>query len=93
MTTFIDLSHYFEDNMPGFKFKDSNGQVTQYTAKIRPFMSHEESKPKFQEKCSFEITEISFQTSVGTYLDSPYHRYPSNQLLKSYFILRDFPIY
>jgi kynurenine formamidase len=29
----------------------------------------------FRGDCSFEITEMSFQTSIGTYIDSPYHRY------------------
>jgi kynurenine formamidase len=26
-----------------------------------------------------QVTEIRFQTSVGTYLDSPYHRYPEGR--------------
>lgn len=77
--TYVDLSHYFEDNMPGFKLKNEDGTYTQYTAKIRPFLTHEQSKPKFNGLCSFEITEISFQTSTGTYIDSPYHRYPNGK--------------
>jgi len=35
--------------------------------------------PLYQGKASFEITEITFQTSIGTYLDSPYHRYPDGK--------------
>lgn len=79
MTTFIDLSHTFEDGMPGFKLKNEDGSFTQYTARIRPFMTHRESAPKYQGKASFEVTEISFQTSIGTYLDSPYHRHPDRR--------------
>jgi arylformamidase len=79
MAPFIDLSHVFEDNMPGFKLKNEDGTVTQYTARIRPFMTHAESAPKYEGRCSFEVTEITFQTSVGTYLDSPYHRYPDGR--------------
>ncbi|WP_454053625.1 cyclase family protein [Clostridium sp. Marseille-Q7071] len=75
MSRFIDLSHYFEDGMPGFKMKDEFGQLIQYTAKIKPFLTHEQSAPTFDGKACFEITEITFQTSIGTYLDSPYHRY------------------
>ena len=75
MSKFIDLSHYFEDDMPGFRMKDKDGSYTKFTANIKPFLTHEESKPKYNGKASFEITEISFQTSIGTYLDSPYHRY------------------
>ena len=84
MVLFIDLSYDLEDNMPGFKIKNKDGTVTQYTAKIRPFLTHEESKPKFQGKCSFEITEIQLQTSIGTYLDSPYHRYPDGRDISVY---------
>lgn len=79
MSQFIDLSHVFEDGMPGFKLKNEDGSFTQYSAKIHPFLTHEESKPKYEGKCSFEITEMSFQTSIGTYLDSPFHRYPSGR--------------
>lgn len=79
MIEFIDLSHSFKDNMPGFKIKNEDGTFTQYTAHIRPFLTHEQTKPKFNGKASFEITEITFQTSVGTYIDSPYHRFPDGK--------------
>jgi kynurenine formamidase len=79
MTMFFDLSHDFEDKMPGFKLTNEDGSVTQYTARIRPFLTHDQTKAKFQGKCSFEITEMTFQTSVGTYIDSPYHRYPNGR--------------
>ncbi len=42
-------------------------------------MTHEESKPRYDGKAMFEVTEITFQTSIGTYLDSPYHRYPDRR--------------
>ncbi len=77
--SFIDLSHDFEDGMPGFKLKNEDGSFTQYSAQIYPFMTHEQSRAKFQDQCEFEITEIRFQTSVGTYIDSPYHRYRSGR--------------
>lgn len=79
MSKFIDLSHDFEDNMPGFKLKNEDGTITQYTAKIHPFLTHEQTKSKYIDNCSFEITEMTFQTSVGTYLDSPFHRYPDGR--------------
>jgi kynurenine formamidase len=79
MKKFIDLSHDFYDGMPGFKMKNEDGTFTQYTARIKPFLTHEQSRPKYQGMASFEITEITFQTSVGTYLDSPCHRYPERR--------------
>jgi kynurenine formamidase len=72
---FVDLSHPIEDGMPGFRMAGADGSVVQYTAKIRPFLTHEQSLPKFDGRCSFEMTEITLQTSVGTYLDAPRHRY------------------
>lgn len=76
---FIDLSHPFEDGMPGFRMAGADGSVVQYTAKIRPFLTHERTLPKFDGRCSFEMTEITLQTSIGTYLDAPRHRYPDGR--------------
>ncbi len=75
MPRFIDLSHTFEDGMPGFRLQAEDGTITQFSARIRPFITHEQSRPRYQGLAEFEITELSFQTSIGTYLDSPYHRW------------------
>ena len=72
---YIDLSHTIEDGMPGFKLKNEDGTVTQFSAHVRPFLTHDQSRPRYQGKAEFEITDISFQSSVGTYIDSPYHRH------------------
>ncbi|KOX95491.1 cyclase family protein [Halorubrum tropicale] len=77
--TLIDLSHSFEDGMPGFRLEDENGTETEYTAEIHPLFTHEESRSKYEGEAAFEVTEIQFQTSVGTYLDAPYHRYPDGR--------------
>jgi arylformamidase len=74
----IDLSHDFADGMPGFSLR-REGEVRQFTASIRPFVTHEDSAPFYDGQASFEITEISFQTSIGTYLDSPRHRWPERR--------------
>jgi len=71
----IDLSHTIENGMPGFKLKNDDGTVTQFTAHVRPFLTHEQSRSHYDGQAEFEITEISLQTSIGTYLDSPYHRH------------------
>jgi len=72
---FVDLSHTFEDGMPGFTMKTNDGRTASFTASIRPFLTHEQSRPFYDGKASFELTEITFQTSIGTYLDSPMHRF------------------
>ncbi|MFX0173714.1 MAG: cyclase family protein [Candidatus Hodarchaeota archaeon] len=78
-SNFIDLSHVFENNMPGFRIKNENGSYMSYTAEIKPFLTHAQTKPKYNGLASFEVTQISFQTSIGTYLDAPYHRFPDKR--------------
>jgi len=85
-SNFIDLSHDFEDGMPGFRLKNPDGSLTTFTARIRPFLTHEQTKIKYQGKASFEITEITFQTSIGTYLDAPYHRFPEKRDISQIFL-------
>lgn len=72
---FIDLSHTFEDDMPGFTMRNPAGEPRHFTASVRPFLTHEASRPFYENRAEFEITEIRFQTSIGTYLDAPYHRH------------------
>jgi kynurenine formamidase len=76
---FVDLSHDFADGMPGFRLRNEDGTFMQFTASVRPFLTHEQTRPKYQNLASFEITEMTFQTSIGTYLDSPFHRHPDGR--------------
>jgi arylformamidase len=75
---FIDLSQDFADGMPGFSLR-RDGEIKQFTASIKPFVTHAQSKPFYSGDVSFEITEVTFQTSIGTYLDSPRHRFPERR--------------
>jgi len=75
MTQFIDLSHDFEDGMPGFRMTMPDGTKVQCTARIRPFVTHDQFRAATGGQVEFELTEVSFQTSIGTYLDSPYVRH------------------
>ncbi len=79
MGEFVDLTHEFHDGMPGFRLSDEDGTETEFTASIEPFRTHEETRPAFDGRASFEITEMQFQTSVGTYLDAPAHRFPGRR--------------
>ena len=71
----IDLSHDFADGMPGFTATLPDGSRLRCTARIRPLITHAQSRGAFDGKAEFELTEASFQTSIGTYIDSPYVRY------------------
>lgn len=79
MDTFVDLSHAIADGMPGFRMTDEDGETVEYTARVEPFLTHEESARYYADGVSFEITELQLQTSVGTYLDAPAHRYPGGR--------------
>jgi kynurenine formamidase len=75
MSRFIDLSHDFADGMPGFTATLPDGSRRRCTAQIRPLVTHAQSRRSFDGKAEFELTEMSFQTSIGTYIDSPYVRH------------------
>lgn len=72
---FIDCSRTLTNGMPAFRLKNEDGSFQNFTVEIKPFLTRSETKPKFSNDVSFEITQVSFQCVVGTYLDSPFHRY------------------
>ncbi|BEP62130.1 hypothetical protein GmRootV213_26840 [Variovorax sp. V213] len=71
----VDLSHVFHDQMPGVRFKNEAGEAVELTARMRPFMTHAQSCAHYEGKASFEVTDVAFQTSVGTKMDAPRHRF------------------
>ena len=71
----VDLSHVFHDGMPGVQFKEESGEMVEHTVHIRPWMTHAQSRRHYDGKASFEISDIAFQSSVGTKLDAPRHRF------------------
>jgi len=75
MAQFIDLSHDFADGMPGFTTSLPDGSRLRCTARIHPLITHAQSSASFDGMAEFELTEMTFQTSIGTYIDSPYVRH------------------
>lgn len=67
----MDLSHTIEEDISVFKNLP--------TPRIYPYFTHDESRAFYNDKSMFEITTMEFQTSCGTYMDSPYHRYPDGK--------------
>ena len=61
--------------MPGVRFKGEAGETVELTAHIRPWMTHTQSLRHYNGKASFEISDVAFQTSVGTKIDAPRHRF------------------
>ncbi len=72
---FIDLSRTITNKMEAFKLKNEDDTFTTFEVEIKPFLTRDQTRTKFKDDVSFEITQISFQTVVGTYIDSPYHRH------------------
>ena len=67
MTKFIELNHFIEDGM------------TPYPGLPRPqvgaFLDHEASRPRYQDRAEFYLGKVDMVCNIGTYLDSPFHRY------------------
>lgn len=79
MSRFVDLSHVLEDGMPGPRLRLPDGTRLDGTPRIRPWLTREQSAAVLKDEASFEITEMRFVASTGTYLDSPYGRYPDGR--------------
>ncbi|MGD8560933.1 MAG: cyclase family protein [Desulfarculaceae bacterium] len=66
----VDLSHSISPEMPRFGPQVPPPQIT-------PWMSHEQAKASGNyQGCTCEVSQVSLVTSLGTYLDSPYHFHP-----------------
>ena len=65
---FIDLSHAVEDGM--VTYRGIPAPV------ISDFLSREASRTRYAPGTEFHIGRIEMVANTGTYLDSPFHRYP-----------------
>jgi len=73
----IDLSQTIEPEMP--RFSDAFPKPA-----ITPWMSHAQAAAsgRYQD-CTCEISQVSLVTSLGTYLDSPYHFDPEGASIEA----------
>ena len=67
MATLIDLSHPIHNGMPNYPGFPS--------PRIRAFLTHEESRPHYEGKAEFHVSLYEMLGSLGTYMDSPFHRF------------------
>src|SRR5512135_2896513 len=71
----IDLSQTIEPGMPLFSAKAPAPRVSAW-------MSHAQAAASGNyEGCSCEISKVQFVTSLGTYMDSPYHFDPNGRTI------------
>ncbi len=68
---FIDLSHPIEDGMNAYPGLPS--------PRIGAHLDHTTSRPHYDDKAGFYIGRVEMVGNVGTYIDSPFHRYPDRE--------------
>jgi kynurenine formamidase len=68
MKKFIELNHVIEDGMmpyPGLA-----------SPRVSAVLDHAASRPRFKDQAEFYLGRVEMDCNIGTYLDSPFHRYP-----------------
>lgn len=68
-STIVDLSHTIEAGMVTYKGLPA--------PLISDYLSREDSRNSYTENTEFHIGKIDMVANTGTYIDSPFHRYPS----------------
>jgi kynurenine formamidase len=71
MRKLIDLSHTIEDGM--ITYKGLPAPV------ICDYLSREQSREHYAEGTEFHIGKIEMVANTGTYIDSPFHRFPDGK--------------
>jgi kynurenine formamidase len=71
MSLLIDVSHVVEHGMVTYKGLPA--------PLICDFLSREESRKRYAPGTEFQIGKIEMVANTGTYLDSPFHRYPDGK--------------
>jgi arylformamidase len=68
MKKFIELNHILEDGMMAYPSLPR--------PKIGAFLDHKESRSRYNDQAEFFLGKVDMVCNLGTYLDSPFHRYP-----------------
>jgi kynurenine formamidase len=72
----IDLSHTITPDMPLFSARAPKPEISAW-------QSHTQAaESDHYQDCTCEISQVSFITSLGTYLDSPYHFHPEKPAIE-----------
>ncbi|MHA2226455.1 MAG: cyclase family protein [Candidatus Hodarchaeales archaeon] len=72
---FVDLSHSIWDYMPGYKFKKPDGTIEPFTLQVGEVIERELTKSLYENDVEFLLSKVTMHTAIGTYLDTPFHRY------------------
>lgn len=69
MKKFVELNHPLRDGMPPYPGLPH--------PKFGAILTHEESRPRYEGQAEFYLGKVEMPCNLGTYLDSPFHRYSS----------------
>jgi kynurenine formamidase len=67
MKHFYELNHVLEDGMMAYPGLPS--------PRIGAFLDHQASRSRYQDQAEFYLGQVEMVCNLGTYLDSPFHRY------------------
>lgn len=68
MPQFVELSHTIEDGMAAYPGLPA--------PRVGQHRTHEASRDHYDGRAEFAISRLDMVGNVGTYVDSPFHRYP-----------------
>lgn len=68
MKRFVELNHAIQNGMPPYPGLSS--------PRLSAVVDHVASRPRYQDRSEFYLGRIEMDCNTGTYLDSPFHRYP-----------------
>ena len=71
MPRFVELNHILYDGMPVYPGLPA--------PRIGAFRDHAASRPSYRDQAEFYLGTIEMPCNVGTYLDSPFHRYADGE--------------
>ena len=68
VTRFVELSHAIRDGMKAYPGLPA--------ARIEAILDHAASRAHYQGQAAFYLGRVEMPGNIGTYIDSPFHRYP-----------------
>lgn len=71
MKKFIELNHILEDGMSAYPGLPR--------PKIEAYLDHEASRGRYENQAEFYLGKVEMVCNLGTYLDSPFHRYSAGE--------------
>jgi len=79
MSRLIDLSYRLDETTPPLALRLPDGSLRRDGVTLGTWMDRETSAAALQGEAAFEISSVAFPTPIGTYIDSPFNRWPEGR--------------